>query len=106
MEVHVTDDSFEKDVLKAAQPVLLDFWAPWCGPCRMLGPIVEEISKEYAGRAVVGKLNTDENPNVASRFNISAIPTMLLFKNGQVVDQLVGLRSKMEIKSKLDGLLK
>ena len=105
MEVQLTDATFEKDVLKSTNPVLVDFWAPWCGPCRMLGPIVQEVSKEYEGRVVVGKLNPDDNPAVASRFNISAIPTMLLFKGGQVVDQLVGVHTKADIKKKLDNLL-
>jgi thioredoxin 1 len=106
MELQLTDATFEKDVLKATQPVLVDFWAPWCGPCRMLGPIVEEIAKEYAGKVVVGKMNTDDNPNVASKFNISAIPSMLFFKDGKVVEQMVGVHSKKDIVAKIDGLLK
>ena len=106
MAHQLTDAAFEKEVLKSTQPVLVDFWAPWCGPCRMLGPLVEEISAEYSGKAVVGKMNTDENPEVASRYNISAIPTMLFFKGGEVVDQLVGVHSKGDIKAKLDSLLK
>lgn len=106
MELQLTDASFDKDVLKSSLPVLVDFWAPWCGPCRMLGPIVEEIAKEYEGKVVVGKMNTDDNPNVASKFNISAIPSMLFFKSGQVVEQMVGVHSKKDIKAKLDGLLK
>jgi thioredoxin 1 len=106
MELQLTDASFDKDVLKSSLPVLVDFWAPWCGPCRMLGPIVEEIAKEYEGKVVVGKMNTDDNPNVASKFNISAIPSMLFFKGGQVVEQMVGVHSKKDIKAKLDGLLK
>ncbi|MBL0058445.1 MAG: thioredoxin [Elusimicrobia bacterium] len=106
MELQLTDDSFDKAVLKSALPVLVDFWAPWCGPCRMLGPIVEEVAKEYDGKVVVGKLNTDDNPEVASKFNISAIPSMLFFKNGQVVEQMVGVHSKKDIKAKLDALLK
>lgn len=106
MELQLTDASFDKDVLKSTQPVLVDFWAPWCGPCRMLGPIVEEIAKEYDGKIVVGKMNTDDNPNVASKFNISAIPSMLFFKGGQVVEQMVGVHSKKDIKAKIDGLLK
>jgi thioredoxin 1 len=101
-----TDAAFEKEVLKSAQPVLVDFWAPWCGPCRMLGPIVEEVAGEYAGRALVGKVNTDENPEVASQYNISSIPTLLFFKGGQVIDQMVGVQSKGTIKAKLDSLLK
>src|SRR6185369_12319216 len=105
-EIQLTDATFDKEVLESTQPVLVDFWAPWCGPCRMLAPIVEEVSKEYEGKVVVGKLNTDDNPSTASRYNISAIPTMLFFKNGQVVDQLVGVHNKRDIKSKIDALLK
>ncbi len=104
MELQLTDSSFEKEVLKSPLPVLVDFWAPWCGPCRMLGPIVEEIAKEYQGKVVVGKMNTDENPVVASKFNISAIPSMLFFKGGRVVEQMVGVHSKKDIKAKLDAL--
>jgi thioredoxin 1 len=108
MELQLTDSGFEKDVLKSSQPVLVDFWAPWCGPCRMLGPIVEELSKEYSGKVSVGKLNTDDNPNTAAHYDISAIPTMLFFKGGQVVDRMVGVppNAKGVIKSKLDSLLK
>ena len=106
MELQLTNAAFEMDVIKAPHPVLVDFWAPWCGPCRMLGPIVGELSKEYDGKVVVGKLNTDDNPNVAAKYNISAIPTMLFFKGGQVVDQLVGVHSKSDIKAKIDSILK
>lgn len=104
-ELQLTDDTFDKEVLSSAQPVLVDFWAPWCGPCRMLGPIVEELAKEYAGKVKVTKLNTDDNPNAATRFNISAIPTMLFFKNGKVEHQLVGVHSKADIKKTLDELV-
>jgi thioredoxin 1 len=106
MEVQLNDNAFDQDVLKSPKPVLVDFWAPWCGPCRMLGPIVEELAKEFDGKVVVGKLNTDDNPNTASRYNISAIPTMLFFKGGQVVDQMVGVHSKKDIKAKVESLLK
>lgn len=105
-EVELSDSTFDGDVLKAGRPVLVDFWAPWCGPCRMLAPIVAELSKEYEGKVTVGKLNTDDNPGTASRYNISAIPTMLFFKGGQAVDQLVGVHSKADIKKKIDSLLK
>jgi len=104
-EIQLTDDSFENEVLKSSDPVLVDFWAPWCGPCRMLGPIVEELAKEYAGKVKVAKLNTDEHQNSASRFNISAIPTILFFKGGKVEEQLVGVHSKADIKKILDELV-
>lgn len=104
-EIQLTDDSFDKDVLQSKEPVLVDFWAPWCGPCRMLAPLVEELAKEYTGKIRVTKLNTDENPNAASRFKISAIPTLLFFKDGKVVEELVGVHSKADIKKTLDSLI-
>lgn len=104
-ELQLTDASFKKEVLEASQPVLVDLWAPWCGPCRMLGPIVEELAQEYAGRAVVGKLNTDENADTAAAYRVSAIPTLLFFKDGKLVEQLVGVQPKAAIKAKLDSLL-
>jgi thioredoxin 1 len=106
MEQQITDAGFDKDVLKSSKPVVVDFWAPWCGPCRMLGPLVQELAGEYAGKIVVGKMNTDDNPATASRYNISAIPTMLFFKGGEVVDQMVGVHTKGEIRARLDALLK
>ena len=104
-EIQLTDGTFDKEVLQSAQPVMVDFWAPWCGPCRMLGPIVEELSKEYTGKVKVAKLNTDENQQAATRYSISAIPTILFFKGGQDEPQLVGVHSKADIKKILEELL-
>ncbi len=97
-----TDQNFEEEVLKSEKPVLVDFWAEWCGPCRMMSPAVESIAADYAGRAKVGKLNVDQNQSVASRYNIRSIPTLLLFKNGQIQDQIVGAKPKDFIARLLD----
>jgi thioredoxin 2 len=100
----VTDETFARDVLQAGnKPVLLDCWAPWCGPCRMLAPALEQLAAESQGRYLVAKLNTDENPAVAAQFRIEALPTMLVFKNGRVVDKLVGLVPKQAIAQKLSS---
>lgn len=104
-EIQLTDENFEQEVVKSAQPVLVDFWAPWCGPCRMIGPVIEELAKEYAGKVKVCKLNTDEAQDSAAKYQISAIPTILLFKGGKVTQQLVGLQPKEELKKHLDELL-
>jgi len=104
-EIQLTDENFEQEVVKSAQPVLVDFWAPWCGPCRMIGPVIEELAKEYAGKVKVCKLNTDEAQDTAAKYQISAIPTILLFKGGKVVQQLVGLQPKEELKKHLDELI-
>ena len=101
----VTDASFEQDVLKSNDPVLVDFWAPWCGPCRMVAPIVDEIATEYAGQIKVFKLNTDENPNVASQYGIRSIPTLMIFKGGQKVDTVVGAVPKTTLSSTLSKYL-
>lgn len=85
-----TDASFQEDVLRSEVPVLVDFWAPWCGPCKMIAPAVEQLATDFEGRAVVGKLNVDENPQVAMQFGIRSIPTLLIFQGGQVVDQIMG----------------
>lgn len=91
MELKFTDANFESEVLKSPMPVFVDFWAPWCGPCRMLGPIVEEIAKEMEGKNIkIGKMNVDENQSTPQQYNILSIPTFLLFKGGKVVDQIVG----------------
>ena len=103
--IEVTDANFDQDVLKSETPVLVDFWAAWCGPCRALAPIVDELAKEYDGKIKVGKINTDDNAQVATQFRISAIPTLLFFKGGKVIDQLVGVHPKTEIKKRLDALL-
>ncbi len=98
----LTDGNFYQSVIKAAQPVLVDFWAEWCGPCRRLAPTVDELATDYDGKVVVGKLNVDDNPNVASRYSIRGIPTLLLFKGGEIVEQVVGLADKTALKKLLD----
>lgn len=106
MAIEITDANFEELVLKSDKPVLVDFWAEWCGPCRMVGPLVEEISKEYDGRAVVGKVDVDANSNISANYGIRNIPTLLYFKNGQVVDKQVGAVPKAALVSKLEAQLK
>lgn len=104
-EVMLTDANFEQEVLKDNGVVLVDFWAPWCGPCRMLAPVVEELAKEYEGKAKVCKLNTDEAPQASAKYAISSIPTLLFFKKGELVGQTVGLQSKSALQEKLNSLL-
>lgn len=106
MALELTDSNFEEMVIKSDKPVLVDFWAEWCGPCRMVAPIVSEIADEYEGKAVVGKLDVDSNPEVASRFGIRNIPTILFFKNGEVADKQVGAVPKSVLTAKIEGLLK
>ena len=103
--VEITDDNFENEVTNSDVPVLVDFWAEWCGPCRTLAPTIEELSDEYAGRFKVGKLDTDSNRDTAMKFGISAIPTMKFFKSGEEVDTLVGMNAKKDIKEKIEALL-
>jgi thioredoxin 1 len=101
----LTQDNFGKEVLESAQPVLVDFWAEWCGPCKMLAPILDELAGEYVGRVKIGKLNIDDHQNLATQYGIQSIPTLLLFQKGQVVEQIVGLRSKKDIKSRFDRVV-
>ena len=103
--VHVSDEEFEQTVLKAEKPVLVDFWAPWCGPCKMIAPAVEELAKEYDGKAMVAKVNTDEHPLWASRFGIMGIPTLIVFHGGKEVDRVVGAVRKEVLKGKLEKVL-
>ncbi len=92
--VHVTDDSFKKDVVESGVPVILDFWAEWCGPCKAIAPILKDLAKDYEGRAKIAKLDVDSNPNTAAQFGIRGIPTLLVFKNGKEVDRIVGAAPK------------
>lgn len=101
----VTDASFKEDVLENDTPVLVDFWAPWCGPCRMVAPVVDEIAEQYEGKIKVVKLNTDENPNIASQYGIRSIPTLMIFKGGQRVDMVVGAVPKTTLANTLEKYL-
>lgn len=105
MALELTDGNFEELVLKSDKPVLVDLWAEWCGPCRMVGPIVEELGHEYEGKAVVGKLDVDSNPSITSKYGIRNIPTILFFKGGEVVDKHVGVSPKSILAGKLEKIL-
>jgi thioredoxin 1 len=98
----LTDTNFDQSVIKSSQPVVVDFWAEWCGPCRRLAPTIDELATDYDGRVVVGKLNVDENPAIQSRFSIMGIPTVLIFKGGEIVEQVVGLADKSALKKLID----
>lgn len=103
--LNVTTASWDKEVLQSDKLVMVDFWAVWCGPCRMIAPTIEELAKEYEGKITVAKLNTDENPDIASKYKIMGIPTVIFFKNGEKVDQVVGAVPKPQLKSKIDSFL-
>ncbi len=103
--LHVTDDAFEKTVLKSEVPVVVDFWAPWCGPCKMVAPILDKLAEEFAGKMVIAKVNTDENPQWAQSFNVQGIPTMLFIADGKVVHQQVGALPEPMLRSVVDQFL-
>ncbi|EKE18863.1 MAG: hypothetical protein ACD_9C00211G0004 [uncultured bacterium] len=104
MEIEFTDKNFNEEVLKSNVPVLVDFWAPWCGPCQMMGPIIEELAKELDGKAKVGKLNVDENSEISSKFGIMSIPAIKIFKGGEMVKEFVGVQNKELLKKELEEL--
>jgi thioredoxin 1 len=105
MALEITDANFEELVLKADKPVIVDFWAEWCGPCRMIGPVIEEMATEYEGKAIIGKVNVDENPGVSTQFGVRNIPTILFLKGGEVADKSVGAVPKAQLVSKLEALM-
>ena len=105
MAVEFNSSNFQNTVLDSDKPVLVDFWAEWCGPCKMIGPVVEEIHNDYEEKAVIGKLNVDENPDIAMNYGVRSIPTLLVFKNGEVVDKIVGAVPKTAITQKIDAQL-
>jgi thioredoxin 1 len=103
--VHLTDSNFKKEVLESELPVLVDFWATWCAPCKMITPIVEELAKEYDNKVKIGKVDVDENPDTASRYGIMSIPTIMFFKKGKVIEQMFGALNKTELKKKIEANL-
>lgn len=102
--VHLTDDTFDKTLSEHAEAVVVDFWAEWCGPCKAIAPVLEELGQEYAGRVTIAKVNVDEHPGLAARYQVRSIPTLLFFKGGQVVDQVIGAVPKTQIRKRLDAV--
>src|SRR3954468_1569633 len=98
----LTDGNFSQEVTSSSQPVLVDFWAEWCGPCKMIAPLLDELATEYDGKVKIAKVNIDDHQNLAAQFRVTAIPTLLIFKNGQVIEQMVGAKSKRDLKASLD----
>ena len=105
MSLEVSDQNFEEEVIKSNEPVLVDFWAPWCGPCRMVTPIIDKLAQKYQGKFKFCKLNVDENPKTATKFRVMSIPTLMFFKNGQVTDTVIGAVPEGVLQPKIDGLL-
>ena len=104
MAKEITDSNFN-DLINSDKPVVVDFWAPWCGPCKMIGPVIDELANDFKGKAIIGKMNVDENSEVSSQFGIRSIPTILFFKNGEQVDKVVGLLTKPALEEKINSLL-
>ena len=100
--INLTQDNFSKEVLESSTPILVDFWAEWCGPCKMIAPVLDELAEEYDGRVKIGKVNIDNEQGLAAEYGVRAIPTLLLFQNGQVAEQIVGLKSKRDLKNSFD----
>lgn len=105
MALEITDNNFQSEVMENEQVTLVDFWAAWCGPCRMIAPVIDELAEEYDGKATIGKVNVDENPNVSAQFGVRSIPTLLFIKNGEVVDKQVGVAPKSVLQDKLNSLI-